>query len=169
MIKLQAGLDNKVCPDSRVLTICFDICNVVLTEIYRLIALADCVDETTSLYVSTHSAGQAHQTQSSQTSRSSERRLKRRAKKTENGRKKQTEGRPFEVNDLEETRGESSVRPSRAQEIPKTKSWQKNRQKVFVNVITKRVSVPSYVLRMLNLGANYQLASYPQVHKRIAA
>ena len=53
VIKLQAGLDNKVCPDSRVLTICFDICNVVLTEIYRLIALADCVDKTTSLYVST--------------------------------------------------------------------------------------------------------------------
>src|SRR5205823_13395038 len=38
----------------------------------------------------------------------------------------------------------------------------KNKQKVFVNVASQQeISIPSYVFSTLNLGANYQLISFP--------
>jgi hypothetical protein len=44
---------------------------------------------------------------------------------------------------------------------------QKGQQKVFVNVATQRqISIPSYVFNMLNLGANYQLISFPSFQQR---
>jgi len=41
----------------------------------------------------------------------------------------------------------------------KNQFWSK---KIFVNiVIEQKISIPSYIICMLNLGANFQLASLP--------
>jgi len=46
---------------------------------------------------------------------------------------------------------------------PTKKSWEKKKQKVFVNIYTKdkNITVPSYVYRTLNLDANFSIATIP--------
>ena len=162
--KMKAGLDNKVGLGDFVLNECgLGINNCLISCLDMLMCLGES-STTLSREVRFNPAGgpQKDQVESRQTSRSQLRRKKRQAKKIENRDKKIEETRT-----APETGGEEQSQGQEGQAVRKETSWQKSRQKVFVNVVTKRVSVPSYVLRMLNLGANFQLASFPQASKRL--